>query len=73
MSVGQVFQSKGAAHQQDIVTLHSTNFEKESLTTIYDSPESIRRYSLLQLRQTTAKNHHKRAAPDLQESGVHHH
>ncbi len=50
MSVGQVFQSKGAARQQDIVTLHSINFKKESLTTIYDSPESIRRYSLLQLR-----------------------
>lgn len=50
MSVGQVFQSKGAAHQQDIVTLHSINFEKESFKTIYDSPESIRRYSLLQLR-----------------------
>lgn len=38
MSVEQVFQSKGAARQQDIVTLHSANFEKESLTTIYDSP-----------------------------------
>ena len=71
--MGQEFQDKGAAHRQDILTLHSENFGKKSLKLIYDSPEGIRRYSLLQQRQTTAKNHHKRAAPELRESGIYHH
>ena len=71
--MGQEFQDKGAAHRQDILTLQSENFGKKSLKLIYDSPEGICRYSLLQQRQTTAKNYHKRAAPELQESGVYHH
>ena len=69
----QDFHPKEAAGQQDIVTLPSTDSGKFFLHTIYDSPESIRHYSLLQQRQTTAKNHHQRPATTLQESGVHHH